>query len=204
MSARQDFYIDTYARALVAGPLTVRAGSLPYFVQGDTLTWRIYLLERLTTYPDVPYGIVNNAALSLKAALGPKDGQAGSALYTQQFTWTADAQNQYFEATFPMNTAGIASLLGSAASATAWLEIKYYQDAVPTTVFQQQVTVNAEVIETTPLSALVGDTAVPLAYAEATYLKAENEGFVLVNRTTGARLQLYLADDNSPQWAPVT
>jgi len=191
----QDLYIDTYSRGLVAGPSTVKAGVMPYFVQGDTFTLRVYLLKRLTTWPDTPYAIMNNSTLSLKAALGPKDGQTGSALYTQQFTWTQDAQFQYFYATFPMNTAGIASLLGTKASEKAWFEVKYYQDGVPTTVLQQQVDVHAEVIETVPLTVAAGDTAATLAYVQSAFVQKETQGFVLTNPNTGQKMQIYLTDD---------
>lgn len=203
--AQLDIYIDTYNRTLVAGPTNLSAAPALSFVQGDTVSLRVYLLARTTTYPQsTPYSIINNAALSLKVALGPKNGNSGSTLYTQQFTWSKDAQNQYFFADFPLNTAAIATLIGAAESASAWFEIEYTQNGFPTTVYQASVTVNAEVIETGTLVAPAGQTTATVEYVNATFLKAENTGFVLSNPNTGAKVQVYLADDGTVHFDPIS
>jgi hypothetical protein len=203
--ARLDLYIDTYARSLVAGPSNPSPFTLPPFVQGDTVSLRIYLLERNTTYPlSNPYSIISNASLSLKVALGPKTGTAGSTLYTQQFTWTQDANFQYFYADFPLNTTAIGTLIGSAESAYAWFEVEYTQNGFPTTVFQQNVIVNAEVIETGSLVTPPGETAVSLEYINATFLKKTNEGFIMTNPNTGGRVFVYLHNDGTVHFDPIT
>lgn len=196
--AQFDIYVDTYSGESVAGPTNAALSPLPKFIQGDTPTYRIYLLARTTTYPiSNPYSIINNAALSLKVALGPKTGTAGSTLYTQQFTWSRDATNSYFTATFPLNTAAIATLLGSGESATAWFEIEYTQDAVPTTVLQKNVTIDAEVIETGSLTTPPGSTAMSAEEANAVFLKREITGqIILINATDSTKKVILYCDEN--------
>lgn len=196
--AQFDLYIDTVAGSLVTGPANPSVAIMPRLTQGDTISLRIYLLARTVTYPVAnPFSIINNANLSLKVAIGPKDGTPGSTLYTQQFTWQQDATNQYFYADLPLNTAAIGTLLGSSASATAWFEIEYTQNTFPTTVFSQQVTIHAEVIESGTVSAPAGLTAISAEECNATFLKRENSGFYLTNETTGKKMFVYLGDDNS-------
>lgn len=196
--AQFDLYIDTYSGTLVSGVSNSAAATLPKLVQGDTITLRIYLLARTPTYPiSTPYTYINNSALSLKVALGPKNGTPGSTLYTQQFTWTKDALNQYFTADFPLNTSGINTLLGSSATATAYFEIEYTQNAYPATVYQEQVTIHAEVIETGSLTVPNGETGISAETANAVFLKTENSGFYLTNATTGKRMFCYLGDDDA-------
>lgn len=196
--AQFDLYIDTVSGTLVTGPLNPTLATMPRLTQGDTISLRIYLLARTTTYPlSSPFSVINNANLSLKVALGPKNGTAGSTLYTQQFTWAKDAANQYFYADLPLNTTAINTLIGAAESATAWFEVEYTQNGFPTTVFQQSVTVHAEVIETGSITLPAGETALSVEVANATFLKPENNGFTLVNPTTGQRMAVYLADDGS-------
>ena len=77
--AQFDLYIDTVAGTLVTGPANPTVAIMPRLTQGDTISLRIYLLARTVTYPVAnPFSIINNANLSLKVAIGPKDGTPGS------------------------------------------------------------------------------------------------------------------------------
>ena len=196
--AQFTLYIDTISGELVTGPLNPTLTVMPRLTQGDTISFRIYLLDRTTTYPlSSPYATINNGNLSLKVALGPKNGTAGSTLYTQQFTWSKDAANQYFYADLPLNTTAINDLIGNASSALAWFEVEYTQSGLPTTVFQKEVTINAEVIETGTITTPAGLTAMSAEEANATFLKRENSGFFLTNATTGKKMFVYLGDDDA-------
>lgn len=202
--AQLDLYIDTYSRKLVSGVSNLNPGSLPGFTQGDTISLRIYLLARTTTYPQgTAYQIINNADLSLKVALGPKNGTSGSTLYTQQYTWTPDSQNQYFYANLPLNTAAIESLIGTAESARAWFEVEYTQGGLPTTVYQEEVTIQAEVIEAASLVTPAGENPISLETAKAMFIGHETTGFVLKNVATGQKVQVYLADDGEVHFDPI-
>jgi hypothetical protein len=203
--AQFDLYIDTTSGDLVAGAANPAPASLPRLYQGDTISLRIYLLARTTTYPQVtPYSVINNSNLSLKVALGPKNGTPGSTLLTQQFTWQKDAANQYFYADLPLNTAAINSAIGAAESATAWFEVEYTQNSYPTTVFQQSVTIHAEVIETGSVVTPPGETALSAEVANATFLKPENYGFTLMNPNTGQKVFVYLGNDGQVKFDPIT
>lgn len=203
--AQFDLYVDTYSGKVVGGPTNPAVATLPRFTQGDTISLRIYLLARTPSFPyGTPYSVINNAALSLKVALGPRNGTAGSALYTQQFTWARDATNSYFFADLPLNTAAITTLLGAAETATAYFEIEYTQNALPTTVLQEAVTIYAEVIETGVVTVPAGETALSAEVANATFLKNENNGFVIVNATTGHKVFCYLGDDDTIHFDPIT
>lgn len=200
-----DLYVDVYSGELVTGPVNGQAASLPRFVQGDTINLRIYLLERTTTFPlSNPYTIKNNGTLSLKAALGPKDGSAGSTLYASQFVWARDANSQYFYATLALNTAAIATLIGSATEAAAWFEIEYTEGGFPTTALQKSVTIQAEVIETGAVTVPAGATAMTAEEANATFLKRTISGVVIFqNDATMKQVAGYLGDDGAMHWEPV-
>lgn len=201
MSAKIELYIDTYSGELVSGTDNRRAATLPKFVYGDDLTFWIYQLERTTTYPDAGgYAVVNNAAHTLKMALGSK---ATGALVTQQYTWTPDAQNQYFYATLPMDTAAILALLNSTAQVQSWFEIKRIQGGRPTTILQKEVILNASVILPSSVTVPANERPLSLEYGEAAYLKAENTGCVIVNPNTGAKVQMYLGDDGVVHFDPI-
>lgn len=202
--AQFDLYIDTYSGNLVTGIDNITPASLPKLVQGDTISFRIYLLARTTSYPrGTPFTTINLAALSLKVGIGPKDGTAGSTLYTQQFVWAKDPTNSYFFADLPLNTAGITNRIGALESNTAWFEVEYTQNGFPTTVFQESVNLHAEVVETGNIVAPAGETAASVEYVNATFLKNENNGFILKNNNTGVRAFVYLADDGTLKADPI-
>lgn len=202
--AQFDLYIDTYSGELMAGQTNSAPGVLPRFVQGDTISLRIYLLARNATNP-VTWSIINNSTLSLKVALGPKDGTAGSSLYASQFTWNRDANNTYFYATLALNTAAIATLLGSAATAQAYFEVEYTENGFPTTALQKLVTIDAEVIETASLTVPAGATAISAEDANATFLKRTISGVVILqNDTTLKQVAMYVGDDGEVHFDPVT
>jgi hypothetical protein len=202
--AQFNLYVDTYSGELVSGIANTTVTTLPRMTQGDTISLRIYLLERTATYPlSNPYAVINNASLSLKVAIGPKTGTAGSALYTQQFTWAKDATNSYFYADLPLNTAGITTLIGAAESGIAWFEIEYTQGGYPTTALSKTLTIHAEVIETGTITVPPGQTAMTVEEADGRFLKNENTGFTLVNQTTGAKVFAYLHDDGTVHFDPI-
>lgn len=204
--ANFDLYIDVVANEIVLGSSNTQTAAFPRLVQGDTISLRIYLLARNSTWPQTnPYNIINNSALSLKVALGPKNGTAGSTLYTQQFTWARDATSSYFYADFPLNTAAIGTLIGSAESAAAWFEVEYTQNGFPTTVLQKSVNIQAEVIETGTITVPPGLTAMSAEEANSKFLQRKISGaFYLEDiNNAGTYIAIY-CEDGALKAEPVT
>lgn len=176
-------------------------------VQGDVLSLRIYLLSRNGgQFGPSPYSIINNAGLSLRAGIGPKNGTPGSALYTSQFTWTVDAANTYFEGDFPLNTTGIATAIGAGESADLWFELELTNSTgFPWTVLQKKVPVQAEVIEGASVDVPAGQTAITVQDADARYLKRTNLKAIYLEDINNAGQYIVLYNENGTLIsAPVT
>lgn len=205
--ARLDLYVDTFAskrQSLVTGAANPAVYTVPELVQGDTISIRVYLLERNPTYPiSNPFNIILNGDLSLKLAITAPAG-GSSTVYTNQYTWAKDANNQYFYADLPLNTAAIGTLLGSGSTASAWLEIEYTQNAYPTTVALIPITILADGIKAGGTVVPAGETALTVEVAQNTFLKQTNTGFVLKNPNTGLKAFVYLADDGTLKCDPIT
>lgn len=157
---------------IVAGPSNNQQFAPPPFVQGDTVTLRIYLLARNPTYPYLPFTIINNGSLSLALTVGAKAGNGDGDHIVEQFTWNRDANNQYFYANVSFATAEVATALGSAGSiSTQWLEVEYTQGGVPTTVFQQKITIHADVNKQSAQALGPGQTVQTVEDANARFAK---------------------------------
>lgn len=172
--AQFDIYIDVTTNTVIGGigPGQTFSVPLPPFVEGDTPTFRIFLCIP-TGNPISPYTLMPIGGLSLQAAIGDKIGNATN-YYTNQFTWapSTDPTNpNYFIATFPMNTAAITNLIGSASQASSTFEVKYIQGGVPTTVLSQSITVQAAVIKNGGVVVPPGLTPLSAEVANATFLK---------------------------------
>lgn len=204
MALRQTIYVDITSGEVVTSDTNSRSVPLPKIVQGDLLLLRIYLLQRSADYPsDTPYTVFSNAGVSLSVTLGPKTGTAGSSLYAQALAVASVSPYQFWDVDLPLNTAAIATLIGSAESKTAWLEFEALQGGYPWTPFQKEVTIHAEVYETGTLAVPAGLTAASVEYVNATFLTRENTGFILTNPNTGGKVQCYLGDDGVVHWDPI-
>lgn len=204
MASRYNIYIDTLAGTTVVSDSNSRSSPLPQFVQGDRISMRVYLLgPPASASQENPYSILSNAGMTLSVALGPKTGSSGSTLYTQQLLIAPDSTYTYFDVDLPLNTSGIATLIGTATSAKAWLEFEVTQGGYPWTVFQKEISIQAEVIETGTVATPSGLTAASVEYVNATFLQAQNQGFVLNNPNTGGKVQVYLGDDGTVHFDPI-
>jgi hypothetical protein len=194
--AQYSLYVDVVANQLVLSDQSNQQVDMPPLVQGDTPTFNIYLLNRNATYPvSNPFSIQSTAGLSLQVAIGTRVGNS-TLYYTQQFAWTADAQNKYFTATLPLNTVAIDGLLNSASDASAWFEIKYLQNLVATTVLDKQVTIKASVIKAGALVVPPGQTPISAENANAVFLKRRIQGAIELVSPDGTRTAvLYVSND---------
>jgi hypothetical protein len=142
-----NLFIDTTANQLLQGlnaPNAVEPTSLPFWL-GDTLNLQIYLLNKTgsTLQSFNPYTIISNAGLALVVYID--NGLASGTIYTQQITFTNDPGQQYFYAPLALNTAALATLLGQATSAPAYLHVGYLLNGLMTTVLTVQISIGVGV-----------------------------------------------------------
>jgi len=200
MVHQQDIFIDVSTGQFVAGTQSSQIVAPPTFTQGDTANIRLWLLVP-TGNPMLPYSQIAASSVTPEVAIGQRQGNNGT-IYTQQFSWTAststDPYQQYWTGQLAFNTQAISTLLGSGASASAWMEVKYVDNSTgyPTTVLQRQITIYASVIQ--PGQAVVppGQTVITAEEANAIFLKRSIDGIVyLRNPSTGAQVAMYVGDD---------
>jgi hypothetical protein len=203
--AQFDIFIDTNTQQTVRGFADSTPQPLPALVQGDTPTLRIYLLVRTAAFQGpTPYAYLGTAGISLEVAIGDRIGNTTN-LYTQQFTWVADALAQGFVAQLPLNTAAITTLIGANSQGPAWFEVKYLSAGFPTTVLDVAVNVQAAVIKAGALVIPPGATAMTAEEANAAFLKRAISGVVIwKNDATGKQVAQYVGDDGTMHFDPVT
>lgn len=167
-------YIDVSSNNLLVGlgaNQLLQPASLPFYY-GDTLPVQVFLLQRLTTPNPAPsasqYSIVSTAGLSLSLYL--TDGLVGGTTYTNQLVWATDANNQYFYANLPMNTAGIQALVTAAGlnPAKAYLQVGYTDTGSPISVLNKQIQIKVGI----PPAGIVippGFNALSVEVANASY-----------------------------------
>lgn len=186
--ARLSLFIDTTSNSLIAGvnaPMSVNPASLPLYY-GDTLNLQIYLMNTTgtTLSSSNPYTIINNAGLQLFVYLD--DSIVGGTIYTQQISWNADPANSYFYSTLSLNTAALATLLGSATSKTCWMKIGYVENGLQTTVLSVVVTIGVG-IPSTSLVVPAGLNALSVEVARTMFVPIDGNpdnpgaGFYLVS-----------------------
>ena len=166
-----NLYIDVENNQLLSSidqPNIVNSQTLPLFY-GDTVQLNVWLLQSTSTgqIGSATYSIIPTTGLALLLYIN--DGiLSGGTNYTQQLAWNTDANNQYFYANLPLNTAALETLL-TGGSNLANLVIGYTQNGYPTTVFAGKVTINIGL----PIGALVvppGLTPLSAEVAAQTYM----------------------------------
>jgi len=201
--AQRDLFIDTQRREVVLSATDSSIAVLPGFTQGDSLDLRVFLLKdysRTGSYTRIPV-----EGLTIQAALGTKIGSE-TLYYTQQFTWAAstDMGQPYFSAIFPMNTDAITELVGVAAQATAYFEIKMISSGLPVTVLSKLITCHAAVIKEGGLTVPAGQTPLSVEVANATYLQRIIDGSIFLRHpATGKMTELYTDADGAFHADPV-
>lgn len=117
----------------------------------QSLPMTVCLVEESTTSTLPLYERKSVGNLSLRVSLN--DTLDDASPLAQQTSWTADSGTNTFTGTLDLNTAGMNSFVGSAASATGYLQIEFSQSGGGwTPVFQQQVTVKNSVTQPTSTS----------------------------------------------------
>jgi hypothetical protein len=203
--AQFDIFIDTNSQTVVRGFTDSTTVPLPAFVQGDTPTLRIWPLVRTVNFlGPTPYAFLGTAGLTLQVAIGDRIGNT-TVYYTQQFTWVADALAQSFSAQLPLNTAAITTLLGATSQASTWFEVKYLSGGLPTTVLDASINVQAAVIKVGAVTIPAGATAISAEEVNASCLKRTISGVVILkNDNTGKQVAMYLSDDGTVHFDPIS
>lgn len=215
--ANFNLYVDIAANALVTSDSDSTAAPLPPLVQGDTPTLNIYLLAKnplAFQSGQSLYTIINNAGLTLHVVIGEKVGN-NTDLYTSQYVWTPDAQNKFFSATLPLNTAAITTLIGGAAQSPApgptyggpvTFEVKYLQAGVPSTVLEVPCIIAAAVDKGAGVGPVPpGQTPASVEYVNATFLTRRIQGQIILVSADGTKqAALYVDNDGTAHLDPLS
>jgi hypothetical protein len=156
--AEYDLYIDIDRAKVVTSQTNVDSKDLPTFALGDTFGLRLHLVKNYTRASG--YTIIPTTGITIQAALGVL---STGTIYCSQYSWAEEDGTSWY-ATFPMNTEELTTALTSQTSISATFEIKYVENGLPTTVFQESVTVYKALIN--PTSVMPAATPTPLS-AEA-------------------------------------
>ena len=172
MAARLKLYIDWYNKRLQQGLRNSGLFTLPTFYQGDIVPLQIYLLE-----PDSDGGPtsfskvdISNIALSMAVGAAPVGNAAETPIATQ-YSFSKNTVESYFYGDLALNVAGVSTLIGAAASATAYLEIQATEGSSITTLIQQQITIKAEMIEAGSLAVAPAQTPLSMEVALQLFCK---------------------------------
>jgi len=167
MAARLKLFVDWYNKRLQQGLRNAGSFTLPTFFQGDVIPMQVYLLEPDPDDGPTTFSKVDISNIALSMAVGPTPvGNAAETPIATQYTWSKNTTENYFYADLALNTAGVGTLLGATANATAYLEIQATEGSSITTLIQQQITIKAEVIEAGSLSVAAGATPLSLEVAQ--------------------------------------
>ena len=203
MAARLKLYVNWFEKRFQQGLRNGGTFTLPTFYQGDIVPMQIYLLEPDADAGPTSYSKVDISNMALQLAVGPTPvGNAVETLIVTQFSWSKNTQENYFYADVAFNVAGVATLLGAAASATAYLELEVTEGSSKTTLIQQQITIKAELIEAASLTVTAGSTPLSLEVAMQLFAMKRmgpGETFTLVGPGNAKGVQLGANDDGSLQ-----
>lgn len=142
-------WVDTSRKSLVVSDLSTVSAPRPIFVQGDTLTLVIVLLDpNAAGGIKAPWSRVSVSGLSCRVGIGTPTSAVGTAAPgIFQNSFTLDVTNNTLTGTLYITPATVASLLGSATSGDSTLEIEIAEGGNYSTVYCGSCTLLAELIE---------------------------------------------------------
>jgi hypothetical protein len=198
--AQRTIYVDVDDNQIITSPIDATPAPFPALILGDSPLFKIVPLQRNNDGPGAgafggtPYLFLNNASLSLKAGIGPKDGLANHILYASQFTWDKDLLNQAFTAEFALTQVALAALIGQNESAETWFELALInENGKPWRILQKRVSVQGQVI--------TQDTLTGPPDGESALSLSEANGRFITRKIVGS---LYFQDIDDPtKWIAV-
>lgn len=193
--------LDYFSGNAVVSLSDLSIAALPRFVQGDSLDIKLWILQRV---PGIAPSFLPTANVSIFMALGNLLPDPPTYL-TNQGTWTpsGDASNPFFEATLPMNTAGINSALTAAAAsgkryATVDFGVTFYVSGAPTCAILKSVPLYKALIAPSALIVPAGQQAATLAAVEAMLLNITTNSVTIVSPDGTHRRRLWEDNDGTP------
>ena len=184
-------FVDVDGKSLVSGVNDPAEFRPPTFYQGDTVSVEVTLLRRTAYYNSTvagaPFERISIAPLSLRIGIGTPDAAVGSGapvIYQNEFT--KDTTANKFGGEMFFSPSAVATLLGSATTATSTIEIEVGEDGKYTTVYQGPITIAAELIEepTTASPPPPGDSYYTRAETNALFVKRDGgAGDVIILRS---------------------
>ena len=144
----QNIFVNIAEKRLQKSDLDGGEASIGPLFKYQSVPMTVCLVEEAsdTVLPSYERKAVSN--LSLRVSLN--DTLDDASPLVQQTTWTADSGTNTFTGTLDLNTAGMNSYVGSAASASAYLQIEFSQSGGGwTPVYQQSITVKNSVTQPT-------------------------------------------------------
>ena len=203
--ATLNLYVDTSTGNLITSgtnAANISASSLPLFY-GDTVALNIYLFQKNPaagskpgSFPFLPL-LPAGLSLSLYITDGTISGTYGGGNpYTSCVAFTADATGTFFVGSLILNTANIAAGIGSGTGLSARMEIGYTQSAVPTTVFNQPVSIGVGIPSGAPVVP-PGFTALSAQVALATFFPLQPVAgqALLLQSANGRTFALQIVDN---------
>jgi len=202
-------YVDTARKVLVASQISTAAVRLPAFVQGDTVSLVVQLLEPNPAGGIVaPYSIIPVSGLTLRIGIGTPTAATGSASPgIFQNTFTLDTTLNTFTGTLIITASTVQTLLGSATEGQSTFEIEVSESGNYTTVFQETCTLKAELIEGTATPPAPVDSYMTANETIATFVPKNGSpgiGFTLVSADGLQTILIYCGNDGTLHADPVT
>lgn len=202
-------FVDTARKTLVESNINKAVVRPPAFVQGDTVALVVQLLlPNPTGGTSAPYSVIPVSGLTLRVGIGTPTAATGSgAPGIFQNAFTLDSTLNTFNGTLVITPATVATELGAATEANRTFEIEVAEGGNYTTVYQEPVTLKAELIEGAATPPPPADAYMTQNETLATFVKRDGgagEGFYLTSANGLHRAFVYLADDGTFQVAPVT
>lgn len=159
----------------ISGGTSFSASSIPLFF-GDTITLKVYLLERDPAVTQInatnPYRVIDLSGLSLQLYID--NGLRNSpTIYADVLVFTTDATDptkQFFTADLPLNTTPLQTLVDQNApnDSQAYLKVAYFQNSKQTTILSALVNIGIGVPSSAPTPP-AGQTALTVEVANGTY-----------------------------------
>lgn len=177
MPARLKLTVDWFNKKLIKSNSNSAPYTLPKFYQGDVVPFFIQVVEPDPNGGPNDYVVVDLSSAALKFAVSdtPTGSAGGPSPFVAQTSWTYDTVNQGFTATVAFNTAALNTYLGSSRTASPWMELEITEiisgTSAITTIWQGQITLDAEINEVSTLTVPAGSTPLSLEIASQLFAK---------------------------------